>query len=290
MAGRDVPMSLRRLIVDCDTRDLNVAAFGAEHGISTWLFWDLRRRFKPGDEPVLGSRAPHRVANRTPVEVENEIVALRKELVERGFDAGAETIWFEFGRRHPKSWVPSASTIYRVLERRGFIVPEPRKAPKHAGRRFQAGRANEWWQIDDTDFVLADDTVVKIINLIDDCTRTNVGSLAVPTCTTATAFQAVATAAAEWGWPEAILRDNAKALIALAGELAHLGIGDRHSRPYHPQTCGKVERFHQTQRRYLDAQEPIETIDQLQARVDTFGNYYNWQRPHRAIDRRHPGD
>ncbi len=61
-----------------------------------------------------------------------------------------------------------------------------------------------------------------------------------------------------------------------------------HSRPYHPQTCGKVERFHQTLKRYLARQRPAATVAELQAQLDHFRTYYNTSRPHRAIGRRTP--
>ena len=63
-----------------------------------------------------------------------------------------------------------------------------------------------------------------------------------------------------------------------------------HSRPYHPQTCGKVERFHQTLKRWLAKQPPAATIDELQAQLDLFRLIYNHHRPHRAIGRRFPAD
>jgi Integrase core domain len=65
-------------------------------------------------------------------------------------------------------------------------------------------------------------------------------------------------------------------------ELLALGIDYRHSRPYHPQTCGKVERFHQTMKTFLDKQGPAASIGELQAQVDRFVAYYNEVRPHRA--------
>ena len=68
------------------------------------------------------------------------------------------------------------------------------------------------------------------------------------------------------------------------------GIGFRHSRPYHPQTCGKVERFHQTLKKWLAHQRPAVTVRQLQRQLDTFRAYYNTVRPHRALGRRTPTD
>ncbi len=69
-----------------------------------------------------------------------------------------------------------------------------------------------------------------------------------------------------------------------------MGIASRHSRPYHPQTCGKVERFRQTLKRFLARQDQAETKKQLQAQLDRFVAYYNGQRPHRAVGRRTPAE
>jgi hypothetical protein len=71
-------------------------------------------------------------------------------------------------------------------------------------------------------------------------------------------------------------------------ELLRLGIAFKHSRPYHPQTCGKVERFHQTLKIFLAKQEPATTIDALQEQIDRFVTYYNEVRPHRARERMTP--
>jgi hypothetical protein len=185
--------------------------------------------------------------------------------------------------------VPSDAGIWRVLSRRGFITPDPSKAPKHTGRSFEAERANECWQIDDTGWELADGTAVKIINVVDDRSRVAVSSLAVLACTAAAAFSAFSAGAARWGWPTRLLSDNAKAFRnGLAEMLRHLGIAAGHSRPYHPQTCGKVERFHQTLKRYLAAQDPPETLEELQAHLDAFVELYNHHRPHRSLDRQFP--
>src|SRR5689334_17266074 len=148
MARRDVPMSVRRLIVEVDLEGLNVTQFCREHGVSTWFFYDLRRRFALEGDRALEprSRAPHRVANRTSGEIEDLIVAVRKDLTDRGLDAGPASIWSSLRTSPDVEEVPSESTIWRVLTARGLIVAEPRKAPKHAGKRFVAERANECWQ------------------------------------------------------------------------------------------------------------------------------------------------
>lgn len=284
-------MSVRRLVVEVDPSTVNVTAFCRQHGISTWFFWDLRRRYASDGAVALEprSRAPRRVANRISAAMEDEIVALRKELTETGLDAGPATIGFHLRCRHGEERVPSDAGIWRVLTRRGFITPEPSKAPKHASRSFQAERANECWQIDDTGWDLADGTEVKIINLIDDRSRVAASSRAALSCTSGEAFAAFSAGAALWGWPARFLSDNAKAFRhGLADTLSHLGIAAGHSRPYHPQTCGKVERFHQTLKRYLTAQDPAETLEDLQAQLDDFVELYNHRRPHRSLGRQFP--
>src|SRR5947208_138931 len=144
MAGRDVPMSVRRLIVEVDVEGLNVRRFCRDHGVSTWVFYDLRRRYARAGDVVLAtpSRAPPRVANRSSSEVEDLIVGLRKELTDAGLDAGPATIHWHLQTRGAPA-VPSEATIWRVLKARGLIVAQPEKAPKHAGKRFVAARANE---------------------------------------------------------------------------------------------------------------------------------------------------
>jgi transposase InsO family protein len=283
-------MGLRRLIVEIDTSTVNVTEFCAQHGISTWFFWDLRRRFAREGEAALvpRSRAPHRVANRTPTAVEDQVVAKRKELVETGLDAGPGSIrWHLAGLEG----LPSESTIWRILVARGFVVPAPAKAPKTAGRSFCAERANDCWQLDDTGWFLADGTEVKVLNIVDDHSRLLVASVALATCTGEAALAAVADGAAVLGWPARFLSDNAGAFRhVLAEALAELGVGAGHSRPYHPQTNGKVERFHETLKHWLRAHQPAEDLAQLQTHLDLFRLIYNHQRPHRSLDRRTPAE
>jgi transposase InsO family protein len=290
MAGRDVPMSVRRLIVEIDVRDVNVVRFCEQHGISTWFFYDLRRRHARGESIEARSRAPKRVANRTPAEIEDAVVATRKDLESQGLDAGpASILWSleEAGLEH----VPSESTIWRILTARGLIVAEPAKAPKHAGKRFVASRANECWQTDDTTWSLADGSEVKILNVIDDHSRLLVASVAAFSVTGAFALGVFAAAAVILGWPARFLSDNAKAFRhVLADALGEFGIASRHSRAYHPQTNGKVERFHQTLKRWLVKQPAAATLEELQAQLDLFRVVYNHHRPHRGIGRQRPAD
>lgn len=281
-------MTIRRAIIESDPSTFNVTRFCRDHGVSTWFFWDLRRRHERDGEAVLepASRAARTVANKTPASVENAIVVERKRLTDAGLDNGPATIAFHLAGL---AGLPSEATIWRILSARGFVTPDPSKKPKRTHRRFSAERANECWQLDDTAWELADGTEVKILNVVDDHSRLLVASSAMVTCTGARSLVVLATAAAILGWPARFLSDNAPAFRrVLADALRPVGVAAGHSRPYHPQTCGKVERFHQTLKKWLSAQPPPDTLEQLQTQLDLFRLIYNHHRPHRAIDRRYP--
>jgi Integrase core domain len=76
--------------------------------------------------------------------------------------------------------------------------------------------------------------------------------------------------------------------VTLEVTLHARGVVFTHSRPYHPQTCGKVERFHQTLKKWLTTQPRAQSPRQLQTQLAAFRDYYNNTRPHRALARRTP--
>lgn len=237
------------------------------------------------------SRAPLSQPSRTPEAVEDSIVALRKQLLEAGLDGGAHTIHYHLGLG-----APSVSTIWRVLKRRGFVVPQPQKKPRSAWLRFESELPNETWQADITHWRLADGSAVDILDFIDDHSRVVVGATVRATTRAQDVIDTFHQSAAKWGYPASCLTDNGavfnarsrKGRVTFEVALEKLGIEYKHSRPYHPQTCGKIERFHQTLKRWLIKQPPVETIEELQAQIDWFVDYYNCVRPHRAKDRRPP--
>ena len=267
------------------------------HGVSaSWLFKLLRRYRLEGPaglEPR--SKRPHSSPTAISHQWEDEIVELRKSLLDFGTDAGAETIAYHLLKRHGTA--PSTSTIWRVLARRGFVTPQPHKRPKSSYVRFVADLPNECWQSDMTHVVLGDGTVFEVLNVIDDHSRLCVASRAMITVKGPDVVRVLHQAADRWGYPASFLSDNGLIFTgnrthgfagALEAELWSLGVTAKHSRPYHPQTCGKVERFHQTVKRFLAAQEDIRTKKQLQRALDRFVTYYNDVRPHRGIGRRTP--
>jgi len=222
------------------------------------------------------------------------IVELRQQLAAAGLDAGPQTILHNLSGRFPNP--PSRVTVWRVLKRQGLITPEPHKRPKASFVRFEAELPNELWQTDATEWHLADSSKVEILNLIDDHSRLCLASVAVRTVKAADALQTFYSAVEEFGLPARFLSDNAavfsgksrRGRVALESELDRLGIQCVHSTPYHPQTCGKVERFHQTLKLFLARQAPAESLPHLQLQLDAFRTIYNQQRPHRALDGRTP--
>lgn len=266
------------------------------HGVSKSWVGKLVARYRSGGYEALGARskAPHRVANRTDAATEERIVRLRKELSEQGFDGGAETIHYHLSLAG--SEVPSVSSIWRVLKRRGFITPQPHKRPKSSWNRFEASLPNESWQSDVTFWELKGGRKVEILNFVDDFSRVCVASKVLATTTSPDVVATLYEAGSAWGLPASLLTDNGciytaayrHGYSAVESELFHLGIDYKHSSPYHPQTCGKVERFHQTLKKFLRKQPKAATIAELQAQVDRFVAYYNDVRPHRAKGRKPP--
>jgi transposase InsO family protein len=262
-----------------------------------WVHELVKRFLAEGDAGLVPrSRRPVSNPGRTPEALEDAIVALRKALEERGLDAGAHTIAYHLGQRGLDP--PSVATIWRILSRRGFVTPQPQKRPKAASIRFQAEMPNERWQEDITHWKLASGTDVEILNAIDDHSRFLVGSDALVVFKAADVVASFHKAAGAYGFPASLLTDNGAVFTAaprggrcaIELECDRLGIKDINSRPYHPQTCGKVERFHQTLKRYLHKQDPAKTLQEMQGQLDVFRTYYNEVRPHRAIGRRPPAE
>jgi transposase InsO family protein len=292
-------MSKHRVaVLNVIAKQRSVTAAAAEYGISRQHLQRLLSRYREGGLEALEprSRRPHASPGRLPDIVRARIVALRTELTGRGLDAGPVTIAWHLGREGLPA--PSTSTVRRVLHAAGLIVPEPRKRPRSSWIRFEAAAPNEVWQADFTHWRLADGTEVEILNWLDDHSRYLLAC---------TAFRRVAgddvvatfTAAGDaHGWPAATLTDNGSVFTSrfTGGRnnfeylLAYLGIRQKNGAPGHPQTQGKIERFHQTLKRWLGQQPAALDLATLQAQLDAFREVYNEQRSHRAIGRRTPGE
>ncbi|MBM4434760.1 MAG: IS481 family transposase [Chloroflexi bacterium] len=286
-----------RYLVEAHLREgRSVGEIARAHGVHRSWLYKLLARYRADGELGLAprSRRPRRSPSAMSQDIEDRVVELRRALTAEGLDAGALTIHWHLGREvaHP----PSATSIWRALRRRGLVSPQPRKRPRSSFRRFEADLPNECWQADMTHWALAGGTGVEIVNVIDDHSRLALASVALPVTTALDVARIFQDARSRYGAPAALLTDNGCIFTAqhrsgrtvLETELARLGIEHRRSRPYHPQTCGKVERFHQTLKRYVAQQAPATSLPLLQAQLDAFAQRYNDARPHRALGRRTP--
>jgi transposase InsO family protein len=270
-----------------------VAELAASHGVHrSWIYKLIARYRAEGEEGLMPrSRRPRRSPSQTSQDFVSEILALRTQLSKDGFDAGAQTIHTHLARKHEQ--IPSPSTIWRVLKREGLVTPQPHKRPRSSYVRFCAELPNELWQTDITCW-----REVEIMSVIDDHSRLCVAAKAFTRVLAPDVVSTFYEAVSRHGLPESLLSDNGAVYTAaprhgrcaIESELIALGILYKHSRPYHPQTCGKVERFHQTLKKSLAAQRPAQTLSRLQAQIDRFIAYYNEQRPHRALARRTPAE
>jgi len=290
-------MDMGRFLIETHLRTGRpIKELAAAHEVSaSWLFKLLRRYRLEGPEGLAPrSRRPRSSPTRIADLYEDEIVSLHKKLADDGLDAGAQTIYFHLCQRHRNP--PSASTVFRVLKARGFVKLQPQKRPKSSYVRFVADLPNERWQADMTHVELDDGQVYEVLNMIDDHSRLCVASRAMRVVKASDVVRVLHRAAEDWGYPASFLTDNGlifstqrthQVAGATEQELFSLGIEAKHARPYHPQTCGKVERFHQTMKKFL-SQQDVATPKQLQRQLDRFVAYYNEERPHRGIGRKTP--
>jgi len=297
-------MSKARLVITAVVLEgRSVAEVAAEYGVSrSWLCELLARYRAEGDAAFLPrSRRPRSSPGAVDQATVDLILQLRHRLAEAGLDAGPDTIGWHLARHHGA--VVSRSTISRHLAKAGLVTPEPRKRPKSSYVRFEATMPNQTWQSDFTHYRLT--TVdgkpgaeVEIISWLDDYTRYALSVTAHARVTGPIVLATFRQTLTQHGIPASTLTDNGMVYTTrFAGgrggrntfesELRRLHITQKNSRPNHPTTCGKVERFQQTMKKWLRAQQAQpSTLDQLQALIEDFVDQYNHHRPHRSLPHR----
>ena len=253
----------------------------------------LPRRGRSGPRRPLQTAAS--VTNRVPETVENEIVEIRKQLTEFGVEAGPDTI-------HTHLTPPTAGSLRAQSRASGGSShgagssPPSRtngpRAPTSASKPRSRMSAGRW----------TSPTSCCRTGAVSKCSTSSTTTAASaspaapfrsrpPPTSSPPSTKSPRTRLPRLG-PQRQRRHLHRLLPrrpgALATELARLGIVFKHSRPYHPQTCGKVERFHQTLKKYLAANPAPRSLTQLQAQLDVFATYYNDVRPHRAKHRMTP--
>jgi transposase InsO family protein len=281
-----------------------VAEIVSAYGVSRSWVYELLARYRDEGEAAFEprSRAPKTSPGATPPAVIDLVLGLRKELTDAGHDAGPETLQWHLAQHHHITL--SRATVHRILTRAGLVTPEPKKRPKSSYIRFEATMPNETWQSDFTHYPLTDTNRfpkgIEIITWLDDCTRYALHLSAHRAITTPIVTTTFREAAAQHGIPASTLTDNGMVYTVRLASIGHRGgrngfeqqlrdwhVIQKNSRPNHPTTCGKVERFGQTMKNWLRTQshQPT-TIAELQILLDRFRTEYNQHRPHRSLPHR----
>ncbi len=289
-------MSRARLVITAVVLEgRGIREVARDYGVSPGWVSKLVARYRDEGETAFEprSRRPHRSPRATPAETVELVIELRRRLVAAGDDGGPETISWHLAHHHGVSL--SAATVGRYLHRAGLITPQPHKRPRSSYVRFAAEQPNETWQADFTHYRLAGGTDVEILCWLDDHARFALRLSAHERVSGPIVLAQFREAVARHGVPASTLTDNGMVFTTrfsggkggrngFEAELRRLRIVQKNSRPNHPTTCGKVERFHQTLKRWLSAQsDQPETVAQLQALLDVFTAHYNEERPHRSL-------
>lgn len=273
-----------------------VAQTAKQYQVSRAWVYELLRRHKllgyDGLHPT--SKKPHSNSKAISEQTHHEIAKLRTELTLAGLDAGAQTIQYSLQKLHGNA--PAVSTIWRSLKNQGLIEANPKKKPRKYLQRFEADQPNETWQSDFTHVRLANGKDIEVLNFLDDHSRLLLSCTAHHRVTGTLVAEHFMNNVAEHGTPQSTLTDNGLVYTSrfVGGKnpfeylLQNLGVEQKNSRPNHPQTQGKIERFHQTLKKWLLAKPKAKTIQELQAQLDEFKQVYNNQRPHKALGGKTP--
>lgn len=255
------------------------------HEISRDTFYAWKRRFEAvGLAGLLErSREPLHQPNKITPELEELICTFRRQHPRWG----AKTIRSRIKRSGVP--VPSISTVHRVLVRNNLVTPQPRKKPKSSWRRFERPEPNDLWQMDATEFDLADGKTM-VVSVLDDHARFLLATVMCATETGAAKWEAFVTAATAYGLPRQVLTDNHPSTTGklIRGEvdferkLHQLRVQLITGRPRHPQTQGKIERYHRTLHEFTEDRDVV-TTEELELALAEFRRDYNDERPHQGI-------
>ncbi len=293
------PTSKARLVITALFVDHQTPAeVAARYGVHRAWVYKLKARYQAEGDSTLEPRSRRPKTSPTalaPVLVEL-ITRVRKELADKGLDAGPDTIAWHL--RHHHRHEVSRATISRTLTRQGLVTAEPRKRPRSSYIRFEAAMPNQTWQSDFTYYRLTTGVDVEVISWLDDCTRYALHCRAHARVTTEIVKATFRETAGRHGVPASTLTDNGMVYtVRFAGgrggrnsfeqELHDRHVVQKNSRPGHPTTCGKVERFQQTLKKWLTAQpDQPSCIAELQSLLEAFREEYNQRRPHRSLPHR----
>jgi transposase InsO family protein len=262
----------------------NISALCHQYGISRKTGYKWVARAAAGDRVLADhSRRPRSSPGQTSLEVEARILALRDEHPAWG------------GRKlHHRlvaqgvADVPAPSTITAILRRHGLLAPDP---PPRDFVRFEHAAPNDLWQMDFMGHRPLTTDRVHPWTLLDDHSRFALGLIACANEQQDTVKAQLTAVFRHYGVPRILLSDNGApwatagrgGLTSLEAWLLRLGVDPWHGAFAHPQTQGKVERFHGTIAAEVFAHRHLADLADAQAHFDRFRSGYNLERPHEAL-------
>ncbi len=274
---------------------LSFAELCSRYGVSRKTGYKWLGRYRTAGPKGLEDRSkkPHDQPVHLAPEVEGKIVALRHEYPVWG----ARKLRKKLLQRGGAVSLPAISTVHAVLKRNGLIDPEAslRSTPFI---RFERDTPNSLWQMDFKGWFHTLDRPCHPLTILDDHSRFNITLAALPGEKTALVQAKLEEAFARYGLPDAILTDNGSPwgsdrnhhFTVLGTWLMRLGIEHLHSRPYHPQTQGKEERFHRTLKLEVISRRQWRGLEHCQEEFDLWRTRYNTERPHEGISDRFPAE
>jgi transposase InsO family protein len=258
-------------------------------GISPNVGYKWLARFAADGELAERSRRPDTIPLRTDRAIEEHVLRVRDAHPAWGARKIARCL--ERDGRRP----PAVSTIHEILRRHGRVVA-PRGAPGLC-QRFEKSAPNLLWQMDFKGWIrLRDGVQCHPLTVVDDHSRYAICLSACADQQSTTVCDALERTFRSYGLPEAMFVDNGSPWGGASGQrwtrlgvwLLKLGVNLLHSRPYHPQSRGKNERFHRTLNAEVLAFQRFRDFAEIQRAFDTWRIVYNLDRPHEALDQEVP--
>lgn len=269
----------------------NFSLLCREFAITRKTGYKWLERAKQGLDLKDQSRRPKTTTNKTSIETEQLILSLRSE--NPGW--GAATIHKVLENNGFKN-LPCVRTVNNILDRNGCITKEESEK-RHKYIRFQKAHCNEMWQTDfKGDFGMSNGSRCFPLDIIDDCSRYLI-KIVPSTSTKNIVIPAFESAFYEYGMPLSVLSDNGgqfagfkQGYTQFEKWLMCLDILPIHCRIKHPQTQGKIERFHRTLNDELLKYNTFDNINDANEKMQCWRNKYNNIRPHEALNMLTPSD
>jgi transposase InsO family protein len=281
------------LLLEAERSGETVAEVCERHGISRASFYRYRRRYL--EEGAAGLEPRSRRPRSSPAQIAPALEARIVELRKRQPRWGARRIQAELSRAGTQP--PAVSTIHRALTRNHLVAPQPPRRPK-ARKRFERELANDLWQIDGTQLKLAHGQPAWVVDCLDDHARFLLAAIACERPSGEAAWACFLAASSAYGLPRQLLSDNHASFtgrllgvtVEFERKLAEVGVELINAAPAHPQTLGKLERFHRTLKEWLAEEGPASDLEHLQLLLDRFRSHYNDERPHQGIGNQTPAE